>query len=52
MNRILALALLLIGAATCSFAPPSVPEIGAGAGANAVALLAGALLVFRSRRSK
>jgi len=53
MNRIVALALLLIGAATYSFAPPpAVPEIDAAAGANAVALLAGALLVFRSRRSK
>ena len=50
MSRLLSLALLLVGAAACSFA--ATPEIDPGTGANALALLAGAVLVMRGRRSR
>ena len=50
LMKIAALALLGIGTAGLCFGV-SVPEIDAGSGANALALLAGALLIVRSRRS-
>ncbi len=54
MQKILALALLMIGtsAACLAGATGSVPEIDASSGAAAIALLAGGLLVIRSRRKK
>ena len=51
MTRFIGIALLLTGVATTAFGTP-VPEIDPGTGANALALLAGAVLVFRSRRAK
>jgi len=50
MMKIAALASLLIGMASVCFGPVT-PEIDAGSGANALALLAGVLLIVRSRRS-
>jgi len=45
--------MVLVGisvAATCLAQGNSVPEIDAATGANAVALVAGALMILRSRR--
>lgn len=51
--KVVGFALLIAGSATMSFAsPPSVPEIDAATGTNALALLAGLALVVRSRRVK
>jgi hypothetical protein len=47
----LALALFVIGWAALSFGQPTTPEIDPASGVNALALLAGALLIVRSRRS-
>ena len=47
--RIAGMALVVIGMAGACLAAP-VPEINAATGANAVALVAGALLVIRGRR--
>jgi hypothetical protein len=49
MTKILGMALLVIGAAAVASAV-SVPEIDAGSGASAIALLAGAVLVVRGRK--
>ncbi len=48
--KIFALALLVAGSALVASAGNIVPEIDAQSGASAVTLLAGALLVMRSRR--
>ena len=48
--RIAGMALVVIGMAGACLAAPAVPEINAATGANAVALVAGALLVIRGRR--
>jgi hypothetical protein len=50
MQKILAVVLLGIGVAVAGMA--STPEIDPASGGSAVALLAGTLLVIRSRRSK
>jgi len=50
MAKYTALALLLIGTAGIAGAVPAVPEIDPASGASALALLSGALLVFRARR--
>jgi hypothetical protein len=42
----------MFGIAGSLLAAPPVPEIDPGMGVNAVALLAGAMLVIRSRRRK
>ncbi len=47
--KIAGLALLTIGMASVGFAT-AVPEIDAATGANALALLSGALLIIRSRK--
>ncbi len=53
MKKILALALLTIGtSAVCLAGLAAVPEIDPSSGAAAIALLAGGLLVIRSRRKK
>ena len=55
MKKILQLALLiatLAGIAAAGDASLKAPEIGPGAAASAVALLAGGLLVLRARRNK
>jgi hypothetical protein len=44
------MALIAIGLATACMADRTVPEIDATTGANALALVSGALLVIRSRR--
>ena len=41
----------VLGIAGTAMAVPVTPEIDPGTGANALALLAGAVLLFRSRRS-
>jgi len=51
MNRIAALALLGIGSGVAALANTS-PEIDPASGASALALLAGAVVVMRGRRSK
>jgi len=50
MNRIVALVLLGIGSGVAALA--AVPEIDPASGASALALLAGAVVVMRGRRSK
>lgn len=50
-TNLLRLALLLIGISGAASAVVEVPEIDPATGANALALVSGALLVFRSRRS-
>jgi hypothetical protein len=49
MMKLAGLALLVIGVASVGFAS-AVPEIDAATGANALALLGGALLIIRSRK--
>ena len=50
MRKLAALFLLGIGASVLACALPPVPEIDPGTGASALALLGGALLVYRGRR--
>jgi hypothetical protein len=53
MHKILGLALLMIAASGSCFAGiVAVPEIDPAAGTAAIALIAGGLLVIRSRRKK
>lgn len=47
--RVLGLSLLVVGAASILGATP-VPEIDGGTAMNAVALLGGAVLIFRARK--
>jgi hypothetical protein len=49
LRTLFAVILLGVGASVLASAAP-VPEIDAGSGANALALIAGALLVIRGRR--
>jgi hypothetical protein len=51
VKKVCGFSLLIVGLAGSLFATP-VPEIDPASGANAVALLAGALLVIRSRRTR
>jgi len=50
MHKLIAVALLVIGFSVALPAPPEVPEINPASGANALALIAGGLVVLRSRR--
>ena len=50
MNKTIGLFLLLVGGASLAYGPVAAPEIDPSAGANAVALLAGAFLVIRGRK--
>jgi hypothetical protein len=54
MQNVMALALLMIGTSAACLAGTTggAPEIDASSGAAAIALLAGGLLVIRSRRKK
>jgi len=52
MQKLFALVLLAIGFSVALPAPPAVPEINPASGANALALIAGGLLILRSRRKK
>jgi hypothetical protein len=52
MQKLIAVALLVAGFSAVAMAAPGVPEIDPASGANAVALIAGGLLILRSRRKK
>jgi hypothetical protein len=52
MYRLIALALLLVGCSIALSAAPSAPEIDPASGANALALIAGGLMILRARRKK
>ena len=52
MSRVLTAVLFGLGAATFVFAAPAVPEIDPGAGASALTLLGGAVLLIRHKTSK
>jgi hypothetical protein len=50
MLKLIAVALLVVGCSAVAMAGPSAPEIDPASGANALALIAGSLVVLRSRR--
>ena len=53
MKKLIAVVLLVVGLAIALPAPPlSTPEISPASGMNAVALIAGGLMILRSRRKK
>lgn len=52
MLKPIALVLLVIGFSVALPAPEPVPEIDPASGANALALIAGGLVILRSRRKK
>jgi hypothetical protein len=52
MLKLIAVALLVVGCSVVAMAGPNVPEIDPASGANALALIAGSLVVLRSRRRK
>jgi hypothetical protein len=52
MLKLIALVLLVIGFSTALPAPPPVPEIDPASGANALALIAGVLVLLRARRKR
>jgi len=53
MQKLIAIALFAIGSTVVAMASAAnVPEIDPAAGANALALIAGGLLILRSRRKK
>jgi hypothetical protein len=52
MMKIAGAALVAIGVSSSCFAVQALPEIDPASGANALALLTGALLIIRSRRRK
>lgn len=51
MQKTVGMLLLLIGVSSFALASP-VPEIGPGSAGSAIALLSGALLVYRGRSSR
>jgi hypothetical protein len=51
MTKTLAIFLLMVGASVCLCAAPATPEIDPATGGSALALVAGALLVIRGRKS-
>ncbi len=51
MQKLVALALLTVGFSVAAMAT-SVPEIDPASGANALALIAGGLMILRSRRKR
>lgn len=50
MTKALGFALFFVGAS--SFALAAAPEVGAGSAGSAIALVSGALLIFRARSRK
>jgi hypothetical protein len=52
MRKIVGVILLMVGSAFALPAPPGAPEISPESGMNAVALIAGGLMVLRSGRKK
>jgi hypothetical protein len=51
MQKLIAVLLLIVGSSAVAMANVA-PEIDPASGANALALIAGALVVLRSRRTK
>jgi len=51
MQKLIAIALFVVGFSAVAMAAPA-PEIDPASGANALALIAGGLLILRSRRKK
>jgi hypothetical protein len=49
---ILGMAVLILGATTAAWASPPVPEIDPASASSALALIVGAALLIRGRRSK
>jgi hypothetical protein len=52
MHKLIAVALFVVGFSAVAMAAPTAPEIDPASGANALALIAGGLLILRSRRKK
>jgi hypothetical protein len=52
MQRLVAVVLLVIGSSAVAAALNVGPEIDPASGANALALIAGGLMILRSRRGK
>jgi hypothetical protein len=52
VKTLITFVLLAIGCSAVAMAGPNVPEIDPGSGANALALIAGSLVVLRSWRKK
>jgi hypothetical protein len=52
MSKLLAVALLILGFSTALPALPQAPEIDPASGANALALIAGGLVILSSSRKK
>ncbi len=52
MNKLIALALLFVGFSIALPALNVAPEIDPASGANVLALIAGCLMILRSRRGK
>jgi hypothetical protein len=52
MQKLIAVALLVVGSSVVAAAGSNVPEIDPASGANALALIAGGLVILRSRRKK
>jgi hypothetical protein len=52
MLKLIAVALLVVGCSAVAMAGSNTPEIDPASGANALALIAGGLVVLRSRRKK
>jgi hypothetical protein len=50
--KLMAVALLVVGCSAVAMAGPNAPEIDPASGANALALIAGGLVILRSRRKK
>ena len=53
MQKVVGMALMIVGASSALMAGvAAVPEIDASTGASAIAIVAGGILVLRSRRKK
>jgi hypothetical protein len=52
MHKLIGLVFLIVGASGLAVAVPQGPEIDPASGANALALIAGGLVILRSRRKK
>jgi hypothetical protein len=52
MQKVIAVVLLVVGFSAALPAPPQAPEINPASGANALALIAGGLVVLRSCRRR
>jgi hypothetical protein len=52
MQKLIAVVLLVVGSSAIAMAGPSAPEIDPTSGANALALIAGGLVILRSCRKR